>query len=84
MDIYVRDICNNMIKPYGNFVLVSVVDYVTHKALIIDTALRSFIPPQVRKMTPKLCQIFRCEICIILKDMQIGLNRFRTMLAIDL
>ena len=57
MDISVRDIHNDMIKSSENGVLDSVVDSVTHKFLIIDTTLRSFIPPQVWKMTPKLRQI---------------------------
>ena len=46
-----------MIKTYDNGGLVIVVDSVTHKLLISDTELRSFIPPQVRKMNPKLHQI---------------------------
>ena len=57
MDIYVRDIHNDMIKPYHNGGLESVVDSVTNKFLIIDTELRLFIPPQVCKMAPKLYQI---------------------------
>ena len=61
MDIYVRYIQNDTIKLSMNGGLTSVVDYVTQKVLISDTALRSFIPPQVRKMTPKLRQICRCE-----------------------
>ena len=60
MDIYVRDLQNDMIKPFDNGGLESLVDSVTHKVLISDTTLRSFIPPQVRKMTPKLCQICGC------------------------
>ena len=53
MEIYVGDIHNDMIKPYKNGGLMSVVDSVTHKLLISDKTLRSFIPPQVQKMTPK-------------------------------
>ena len=44
MEIYFRVIHNDMIKPYDNCGLVSVVDYVTQKVLISDTTLRSFIP----------------------------------------
>ena len=73
-----------MIKPYENGGLVSVVDSVIHKVLIIDTTLRSFIPPQVRKIKIKLRHICGCEICIIPKDIQIDLNRFRTRLLTDL
>ena len=51
-----------MIKPYENGGLESLVDYVAHKLLISDTTLSSFIPPQVYKTTPKLCQICGCEI----------------------
>ena len=62
MDISVKNIQNNMIKPYENGGLESLVDYVAHKLLISDTTLSSFIPPQVYKTTPKLCQICGCEI----------------------
>ena len=60
------------------------VDSVSHTVLISDTTLRSFIPSQVRKMNPKICQICGCELCTILKDMQIYLNRIRTILVTDL
>ena len=73
-----------MVKPYYNGGLASVVDSVTQKVLISDTILRLFIPPQVRKMDSKLCQICRCELCIIPKDMEIYLNIFRTILVTDL
>ena len=43
-----------------------------------------FIPPHVRKMTPKLLQICGCEIFIIPKDMWIDLNIFRERLVTDL
>ena len=46
-----------MIKTSDNGGLASVVDSVTHKVLISDTTLRSFIPPQVCKITPKVRQI---------------------------
>ena len=62
----------------------SVVDSLTYKLLIIDTTFRSFILPKVPKMTPKLCQICGCEICIIPKDMQIYLNILITILVIYL
>ena len=52
LDISVRGLYNDMIKPSGDGELDSVVDLATNKLLIIDTTLRSFIPPQVRKMTP--------------------------------
>ena len=70
-----------MIKPYDNGGLASVVDYMTQKVLIIDTTLRLFIPPQVGKITPKLCHIFGCEIYIISKDMHIYLNISRIILV---
>ena len=73
-----------MIKPPANVGLESVVDSVTYKLLIIDTTLRSFIPPKVRKMTPRLRQIFGCELCIIYKDMKICLNIYILKLASDL
>ena len=84
MDISVRDLQNDAIKSSENGTLASVVDYMTHKVLISDTTLRSFIPLQVRKMTPKLCQICICEICIIPNDMHIYLNISRTRLVIYL
>ena len=59
----------------------SAVDSVTHKLLISDTTSRSFSPPHVRKITPKLRQICGCVICIITKDMHIDLNIFRTRLV---
>ena len=84
MNIYVRDIHNYMIKPSENGGLASVVDYINQKVPISNTRLRSFITPKVCKMTPKLCHICGCELCIIPKDMQTNLDRFRTRLVIDL
>ena len=78
MEISVRDIHNGIIKKSDNGGLESVFYYMTQKVLIIDTTLWSFIPPQVRKMTPKLRQVCGCESCIIPKDMYIYLNIFRT------
>ena len=69
MEIYVRDIHNDMIKPSDNCGLEIVVYSVTQKVLITDTSLGSFIPPQVCKMTPKLHHICGCDICIVTKDM---------------
>ena len=64
--------------------MASVVDSAKHKFLISDTTLWSFIPPQVRKMTPRLHQICVCEFCIIPKDIQIDLNRFSTNIVTHL
>ena len=77
MNISVGDIHNDMIKPYNNGGLESVFDSLTYKVLISDTKLRSFIPPQARKMTPILRQICGCGICIAPKGIQIDLNIFR-------
>ena len=79
--VYVRDIQNYMIKPSDNGGLKIVVDYVTHTVLISYTTLRSFIPPQVSKITPKLRQICGCELCIITNDMQIDLKLNQEMLG---
>ena len=49
MEIYTRDLHNDMIKPFDNGLMESLVDSVTHKILISDTTLRSCITPQVRK-----------------------------------
>ena len=57
MEISVRDIHNDMIKPPDIGGLASLVDSVTQQVMISYKKLRSFIPPQVRKMTPKSCQI---------------------------
>ena len=84
LNISVRDLHNNMIKLSNNVGLDRVVDSVTQKVLISDKTLRPFIPPQVRKMTPKLCQICGCEICITPKDTRIYLNISRTRLVTDL
>ena len=81
MEIYVKDLHNYMIKPFDTGGLTSVVYSVTHKVLKIDTILRSFMPPQVSKITPKLRQICGCEVCIIPKDIHIDLNIFRTILV---
>ena len=62
----------------------SVVDSVTHKVMISDTTLRSFIPPQVCKMTPKLRQICGFDICTIHKGINIDLNIFKTILVTNL
>ena len=62
MGISVRYLNNDMIKKSENGGLESVVDLVTHKVLISDTTLRPFIPPQVRKTTPRLRHICGCEI----------------------
>ena len=72
---------NDMIKLSYNGGLSGVAGFMTHKLLISDKILKSFIPPQVRKMSPKLRQICVCELCIIPKDMQIDLNRFITRLV---
>ena len=45
MDISVRDLQDYMIKPFENGGLESVVDSVTHKVMISDTTLWSFILP---------------------------------------
>ena len=84
MDISVRYLHNYIIETFYNIVLASVVYYVTHKVLISDTPLSSFIPQQVCKMTPKLRQICGCEICIILKDMKVNLNIYITIIVTDL
>ena len=84
MDTSVRDIHNDMIKPFYNSGLVSVFDSMTHKVLMSDTTLSSFIPPQDRKMTPKLSQICRCDICVTAKYMKIDLNRLRKILVADI
>ena len=67
-----------MIKQSDNGGLWSGVDSVIQKFLIKYTTLRSFIPPQVRKMNPRLRQICGCEICTITKAVQIDLNWFNT------
>ena len=69
MYISVSYLHNDMIKSSENDGLASVFDFVTNKVLISDTILRSFIPLQVRKTTPKLCHICGFDICIIPKDM---------------
>ena len=84
MGIYIRDIHKDILKPYENGGLESVVDPATHKFLKIGTILRSFILPQVRKMNHNLRQICGCELCIITKVMLIGLNIFKTELVSDL
>ena len=81
MDITVRDLHNDTIKPSDDGGLESVVDSVTQKVLISDTTFRLFIPPQVRKLTTKLCQICGCELCIIPKDMQIDLDLVQTKMS---
>ena len=83
MYIYVRDIHNDTIKPFENGGLARIVYSRTHKVLISDTTLRLFIPPQVRKMTPKLRQICGCEIYIIPKNTKTDLNIFRTRTVTD-
>ena len=77
MEILVRYLHNDMIKPYDDFGLYSVFGSVENEVLIIDTTLRSFIPTQVHNITPRLRQIFRCDIFIVTKDMHIDLNIFR-------
>ena len=78
MDIFVKDIRKNMIKPSDNSGQDRVVYSMTKIALISDTHLSSFIPPKFSKMTPRLRQICRCDICIITKNMQIYLNTLIT------
>ena len=84
MGISVRDLHHNMIKLSENGELDIIVDSATHKVLIHDITLRLFIPPEVCKMTPRLCQIYGCEICIMTKDIHIDLNILRTKLVSDL
>ena len=73
-----------MIKIYDNGWLESVVDSVTHKLLISDTTLRSFISTQVRRMTPILRQNYGCGFYIIPKDIRGGLNILRKSIVADL
>ena len=68
MNISVRDLHNYMIKPSDNSDLDSIFDSVKNKVLISDKMSRLFIPPQVRKITLILRQIFVCEIFILSKD----------------
>ena len=81
MDIYVSDIQYDIIKPSDNGGFVSVVDSITHRVMISDTTLSSFIPPQVWKITHKLRQICWYDLCPIPKDMKIYLFIFRTWLV---
>ena len=83
IEISVRDLHNDIIKPSENGGFSSVVDSVTLKVLIRDTVLRLFILSQVLKITPKLLQICGYETFIIPKDMHIDLNITRARLAID-
>ena len=83
MEIYIKDLHNDTIKPYSNGELSSVVNSMTQKLLISDRTLMSFIPPQVRNMTPELRHICGCEILIIPKDMYIDLNILRIKLITD-
>ena len=62
IEISVRDILNELIKPSNNRGLAIIVDFVTQKLLISDKKFRSFIPPQNWKITPKLRQIFRYKL----------------------
>ena len=73
-----------MIKSSDNGGLDIVFDLVTHKLIISDTTLSSFIPPQVCKRTPTLRHNYGCDPCVIPKDMQIYLNRFIKILVINL
>ena len=70
VEIYVRGIQNDMINPYDNGGLEILVDSVTHKLLKIDKALRLFIPPKIRKMTPRSP-----------KDIQIALYKFKKIIV---
>ena len=81
MKISVRDLQNYIIKPSDNGGLDIVVDSVTQTILISDKTLRSFILPQVRKITFRLHQIYGCELFIIPKCMQLDLNIFRKRLV---
>ena len=73
-----------MIKLYDNGGLDNVVDSVTHKVLISDTTLRSFISPQVLKITPRLRQICVYDLCRTPMDIQIYLNKLIKKLVIYL
>ena len=81
MDISVRHLQNDTIKPSDNGGLESGVDWVTHKFLIRYKTERSFIPPQISKMTTRLRQFCGCEVCIIPKDKKFASNIFRTKLV---
>ena len=59
MEFSVRYLHNAKIKPSNNSGLESVFDSMTYTLLISDKTLRSFIPPRVRKITPKLRQFCR-------------------------
>ena len=78
MEISVRGLQNDITKPSINGGMTSLVDIVTHKLLKSDRTIRLFIPPQIRKMTPKLRHIYGCDICIVPEDTHIDLNIFIT------
>ena len=80
MDISVRNLNNDMIKPSENGGLKSVIYLVTQKFLISDKTLRLFIPPQVWKMNPGLRKIWKCELFIIPKYTKVDLNIYETKL----
>ena len=84
MNISVRNLHNDMIKPSDNGRLDSVVDSMINRVMIRDTPLRYFIIPNVRKMTPRLRHICGCEIFMIPKDTYIDLNIFKTKLVSEL
>ena len=73
-----------MVKPYENSALKTIVYSVMQKSLIIDTSLRSFIPPQVWKITPRLRQICVYDLCRTPMDIQIYLNKLIKKLVIYL
>ena len=50
------------------------------KVLISDTAFRSLIPPNIKKMSNKYKQMCGCEICIMAKSHQLDLNAYRLSL----
>jgi hypothetical protein len=48
--------------------------------IISDTALRSLLPPQLKKMSTKYKAMCGCELCIIMAQFQASLNAYRLSL----
>ena len=72
---------NQLIEPPEKGGLEGAVCKTTGKVLISDTALCSFLPPQLRRMSERHKQMCGCETCVISASMQQSLNAFHSRLS---
>jgi len=76
LEISVRELHNDMIKPVSEGGLEGAIDD-DGKQIVSDTMLRSLLPKNMRRMTERHKMMCSCEVCITPKRLQLTLNSWR-------